>query len=59
MPVAAVIALGMPFMSSGSSAVASGTILGSMTADFACLTGSVTTAATVTSDPVPDVVGIA
>ena len=30
-----------------------------MTADFSCLTGSVTTAATVTSDPVPAVVGIA
>ena len=30
-----------------------------MTADFSCFNGSVTTAATVTSDPVPAVVGIA
>ncbi len=59
MPVAAVIDFGMPFISSGSSAAASGTSFGSMTADFECWTGSVTTAATVTSEPVPAVVGIA
>ena len=46
-------------MSVGSSAVAAGTSFGSITAAFACLTGSVTTAATVTSEPVPAVVGIA
>ena len=59
MPVAAVIGFGMPCISSGSSAAASGTSFGSMTADFTCWTGSVTTAATVTSEPVPAVVGIA
>ena len=59
MPVAAVIGPGMPFMSSASSAAASGTSFGSTTTAFTCFTGSVTTAATVTSDPVPAVVGTA
>jgi hypothetical protein len=58
MPVAAVIERGMPRISSASSAVAVGTSFGSITAALACLTGSVTTAATVTSEPVPAVVGI-
>ena len=59
MPVAAVIGCGMPRISSGSRAVAIGTRCGSITAALMCWTGSVTTAATVTSDPVPAVVGIA
>ena len=59
MPVAAVIGFGMPRITSGSRAVAIGTRRGSITAALVCATGSVTTAATVTSDPVPAVVGIA
>ncbi len=59
MPVAAVIGPGMPCIICGSSAAASGTSFGSITTDFTCATGSVTTAATVTSEPVPAVVGTA
>ena len=58
MPVAAVIGFGMPVMSVGSSAVAIGTSFGSMTADFARLTGSVTRRDR-HLEPVPAVVGIA
>ena len=57
MPVAAVMCGGMPCMTFGSSAAAAGTTRGSTTAAFSCRTGSVSTAATVTSDPVPAVVG--
>jgi len=49
----------LPRVNSGSSAAAAGTSFGSITGALACFTGSVTTAATVTSEPVPAVVGIA
>ncbi len=59
MPVAAVIDGGIPFINSGSSAAATGTSFGSITTFFSCFAESVTTATTVTSDPVPAVVGTA
>ncbi len=59
MPVAAVIGGGIPFIITGSSAAAIGTSFGSITTFFSCFAESVTTATTVTSDPVPAVVGTA
>src|SRR5688572_7185643 len=57
MPVAAVIAGGRPFISSGSSAAICGTSFRSMIANLRVLAGSEITAAIVTSEPVPAVVG--
>src|ERR1041384_5714670 len=59
MPVAAVIARGNPVWSALSSAAASGTMRGDMIANLRVVDGSDTTAAMVTSDPVPAVVGTA
>src|SRR5689334_25429838 len=59
MPVAAVIGGGRPVISAPSSAAASGTSRGDMIANLRVLAGSDTTAAMVTSEPVPAVVGTA
>ena len=59
LPVAAVIGGGRPVMSVPSSAAASGTSRGDMMANLRVVAGSDTTAAMVTSEPVPAVVGTA
>ena len=59
MPVAAVMCGGSPVMSSGSSAAIFGTSRGSMMTSLVWCSGSAMTAATVTSEPVPAVVGTA
>ena len=59
MPVAAVTPGGRPSVSLGSRATAAGSSLGSMMEIFTPACSSDTTAAIVTSDPVPAVVGTA
>ena len=59
MPVAAVTAGGRPVISTGSSAAIVGTRRVSAITSFLLVTGSEITAATVTSEPVPAVVGTA
>ena len=59
MPVAAVMCGGSPVISVGSSAAIFGTRRGSMITSLAWRSGSAMTAATVTSEPVPAVVGTA
>ncbi len=59
MPVAAVTAGGSPVIRFGSSAAIDGTSRVSAITSFLCVFGSDTTAATVTSEPVPAVVGTA
>ena len=59
MPVAAVMAGGRPVISVASSAARRGTRRGSMITTLLCCSGSAITAATVTSLPVPAVVGTA
>ena len=59
MPVAAVIGAGKPVIRLGSSVVIRGISLGSVKNFFACVSGSEMTATSVTSDPVPAVVGMA
>ena len=59
MPVAAVTWRGSPVISEGSSAAIAGTRRVSAITSFRLVSGSETTAATVTSDPVPAVVGTA
>ena len=59
MPVAAVMGPGSPVIRLGSSAAISGSSFGSRKNFFSCVSVSETTAATVTSEPVPAVVGMA
>ena len=59
MPVAAVTSRGNPVISAGSSAAIAGTSRVSAMTSLRLVSGSETTAATVTSDPVPAVVGTA
>jgi hypothetical protein len=59
MPVAAVMAGGSPAISTGSSAAMRGTMRGSTMTTLSWRSGSAITAATVTSEPVPAVVGTA
>ena len=59
MPVAAVTGRGSPVISAGSSAAIVGTSRVSAITSLRLVSGSDTTAATVTSDPVPAVVGTA
>lgn len=59
MPVAAVTRGGRPSIRFGSSAIAAGTSLLSTMANFRPACGSETTEATVTSEPLPAVVGTA
>ncbi len=59
MPVAAVTWRGNPVISEGSSAAIAGTRRVSAITSFLFVCGSEITAATVTSDPVPAVVGTA
>jgi hypothetical protein len=59
MPVAAVTWRGRPVINTGSSAAIVGTRRVSAMTNFRLVSGSDTTAATVTSDPVPAVVGTA
>ena len=59
MPVAAVTGAGSPTISVGSSAAMRGTRRGSMMTTLSLASGSEITAATVTSEPVPAVVGTA
>ena len=59
MPVAAVIGRGRPVIREGSSAAIVGTMRVSAITSFRLVSGSEITAATVTSEPVPAVVGTA
>jgi hypothetical protein len=59
MPVGAVMLGGRPTVSEGSSATMSGRVLGSTMVRLLCAAWSDTTAAMVTSEPEPAVVGTA